>query len=390
MDKSERKNDAKPLEIEKQTNEAQHEKGDMGIESLNEKGNMGNNDNSQKKDKKKRKKESTEDDPESRKDKKKKRKSKKVTFSDKVDVFPNSDKDKENTNTKTDNLLRGKWFTPEEDKILKESVLDYIKSHDLGGEEEALKKILNCRSHPELKNCWKQIGARIPYRPHSAIYYRAHILFEQGEKGKWTEEETEYLRKSYKKHRNDWKKVAEELGKNRIHVKDKWRRIKFDNKKGGRWSQEEYQGLYDLVNLDLQMKVISEEKKSKHGMLRDNIPWTAISEKLSTRNDSTCCKKWYSQLTSSLVEEGKWSNVDDYRLIRALYDLDASCVEDVEWDRVLEHRSGDVCRKRWEQMVRHIGHHGSKPFSEQVEILSQRYCPDLEEVREEWDSKPLV
>ncbi|KAI3524063.1 hypothetical protein L1887_02694 [Cichorium endivia] len=401
MGKTERNDDERSLEIENKSlkapgNEdaAPHEKGNTGNESLHDKGNIGNDDNSRKKDKKKkRKRRSTEEkddtdcDPESRKKKKKKLKSKKVTFSGQVDVFPNSDTETKNPKPKKDNLLRGKRFTPEEDKIVKEAVLDYIKSHDLG--EDGLKKLLNCRSHPETRNCWKEIGARIPYRPHTAVSYRAHILFEQAEKREWTEEETEFLKKCYKKHGNNWKMVAEELGKHRIHVKDKWRRIKLENKKGGRWSQEEYQNLHDLVNLDLQMKVASEEKKStKHGMLRDNIPWGAISEKLSTRDNATCCKKWYKQLTSSLVDEGKWSNADDYRLIRGLYDLDAACVEDVDWDGVVENRSGDVCRKRWDQMVLHIGSNGSKPFSEQVEILSQRYCPDLAEVREDWDSRP--
>ncbi|KAL4590166.1 hypothetical protein LXL04_003088 [Taraxacum kok-saghyz] len=350
MAKTERNDDAMPLEIETESpkvpNDLPNEKKTETVSNQDEdesaiqhdKGNLGNNDNSVTKDKKKRKKESTEEDPEPKKETKRKRRSKKETVSD-----------------KTYNLIRGKRFTPEEDEIVKESVLDYIKAHDLG--PEGITKILNCSSYPEVKNCWKEIGSRLPNRPKTTIYYRAHILFEQDEKRKWTKEETEFLQQSYKKHGNNWKLVAEELGKHRIHVKDKWRRIKLDTKKSGRWTQEEYQGLYNLVNFNLQMKVVS-EKKSKHGMLRDNIPWSAISEKLTTRDTATCCEKWYSQMTSSLVDEGKWSNADDYRLIRRLYDVDAACVEDVDWDGVLEHRAGDVCRKRWDQMVLHIGHHG--------------------------------
>ncbi|KAJ0531083.1 putative transcription factor MYB-HB-like family [Helianthus annuus] len=283
---------------------------------------------------------------------------KKVSFSSHVETFPASDTQNEKSKTEEDNLVRGKRFTPEEDEIVKDAVLHYIKSHALG--EEGLNMVLNCHAYPQIRNCWREIGMCIPYRPHTAIYYRAHTLFERGEKRKWTKEETEFLQECYEKHGNDWKMVAKELGKNRVHVKDKWRRIKLSNKRRGKWSQEEYQNLYDLVNLDLQMKVVSQEKRSKHGMLRDDIPWGAISDKLSTRTDSTCCLKWYN----------------------------AACVEDVDWDSILEHRPGDVCRKRWDQMVLHIGYHGSKPFSEQVEILSERYCPDLTEIREAWDSKP--
>lgn len=53
-------------------------------------------------------------------------------------------------------------------------------------------------------------------------------------------------------------------------------------------------------------------------------------------------------------------------------------------------RSGEVCRRRWNQMVFHIGDHGNKSFAEQVEVLSKRYCPDLLEARESYDSKTTV
>ncbi|KAM0063350.1 putative transcription factor MYB-HB-like family [Helianthus debilis subsp. tardiflorus] len=319
---------------------------------------------------------------------KSKSKSKKVSFSGHVEVFPTSDTEPEKQ-TNEDGLVRGKRFTPEEDAIIKQAVLDYVTTKGLG--EEGLKMVLNCRSHKGMKNCWQEIGLCIPYRPHTAVYYRAHNLFERAETRSWTSEEIESLKEFHEKYGNDWKKIAEELGKHRFHVKDTWRRIKLANLKGGRWSQEEYQNLYDLVNLDLQMKISGEEKKkSKHGMLRDNIPWTAISEKLSTRSDATCCEKWYNQLTSSLVAEKKWSDADDYRMIGALYELDAGCVDDVDWDNVLEHRDGDVCLKRWNQMVKHIGDYGSKTFGEQVDILAERYCPDLAETREVWDKKPVV
>ncbi|KAK3205945.1 hypothetical protein Dsin_019991 [Dipteronia sinensis] len=110
----------------------------------------------------------------------------------------------------------------------------------------------------------------------------------------------------------------------------------------------------------------SEEKKSKHGMLRDNISWEAISEKLSTRTNSLCCLKWYDQLSSPLVKEGKWSDLDDYHLVNALSGFDACHIDDVDWDNLLEHRHGDICRKRWNQMVKHLGPYGTKPFAEQA------------------------
>ncbi|KDP44003.1 hypothetical protein JCGZ_05470 [Jatropha curcas] len=312
---------------------------------------------------------------------------KRVSFSENVEVFPSSDGPSDEE-TQKDKLVQGKRFSPEEDEMVKVAVLNYIDSHGLG--EEGLNMVLHCKKYPEVKNCWKEIGAALPWRPHSSVYYRAHILFQRDKKRKWTPEEVEFVQKFHEKYGSDWKTMAEILGKHRFHVKDTWRRIKLKNRKEGRWSQEEYQNLFDLVNKDLRLKALEEVKKSKHGMLRDNISWTAISDQLGTRTTPTCCLKWYNQLTSPMVAQGEWLDVDDYNLVIALYDLDACCMEDVDWDSLLEHRSGDLCRKRWSQMVKHIGEHGNKSFADQVEVLMQRYCPDVLEAREAHNSKPTV
>ncbi|KAJ8536621.1 hypothetical protein K7X08_035022 [Anisodus acutangulus] len=313
---------------------------------------------------------------------------KRVRFSGDVQIFPSSsDPSDENHEIEEENLVRGKRFSKLENEIVKEAVHKYIEIHNLG--EDGLKKILNSRSYPELKGCWKEIGSCIPYRPYISVYYRAQVLFRRSETRKWTEEEYEMVRKFQKEHGNNWKVLADELGKHRFHVKDTWRRLKLPNQKKGQWTQEEYQTLFDLVNTDLRLK-LSEEKKSKHGMLRDNIAWGAISDKLSTRTDANCCLKWYDQLTSPMVAKGEWADVDDYRLVDALFELDASCIEDVDWDNLLDHRPGEICRKRWNQMGLHIGQLGNRSFAEQVEVLAKRYRPDLAEVREAWDSKPVV
>ncbi|XP_062015993.1 DNA-binding protein REB1-like [Rosa rugosa] len=318
-----------------------------------------------------------------------KKASKRVSFADDVEVFSPFD----GPNDEHEDLVRGKRFSEEEDKIVKEAVLRYIEEHALG--DDGLNMVLRCKSHPEvknhqeLKNCWKDIGAALPWRPFKSVYYRAHILFERAEKRIWTPEEYEEVKKFHQDRGADWRTLGDKLGKHRIHVKDAWRRIKLPNQKKGRWSQEEYETLFDLVNMDLRMKVF-EEKKTKHGMLRDNICWEAISETLGTRTNAVCSMKWYNQLTSPLVSQKLWADIDDYRLLDALNSLDACCIEDVDWDDLLEHRPGDVCQKRWHQMVKHIGHHGLKSFPEQVEVLSKRYLADLIEAREIYASKPAV
>lgn len=50
-----------------------------------------------------------------------------------------------------------------------------------------------------------------------------------------------------------------------------------------------------------------------------------------------------------MVSKGLWANVDDYRLLDELVNLDAACVDDVDWDDLLDNRDGDACRSRWNQ-----------------------------------------
>jgi len=313
--------------------------------------------------------------------------SKRVSFCEDVEIFPSSDGPSDKKAVGEDGFVRGKRFSLEEDEMVKEAVLNYINVHGLGA--DGLNMVLNCKKHPAIKHCWKEIGAALPWRPRESVYYRAHILFERDQNSSWTPEEYDLIRKFHEKHGSDWKTLAEALGKHRFHVKDTWRRIKLINMKKGKWSQDEYQSLFDSVNLDLRLKAFV-ERKTKHGMLRDNISWTAISEKLETRTDALCCQKWYDQLTSPMVAEGKWLDTDDYRLLMELYDLDACCMEDVDWDNLLEHRSGELCRKRWNQMVKHLGDHRNKSFADQVDVLINRYCHDVLEAREAYNSKPAV
>ncbi|CAA0812901.1 myb family transcription factor [Striga hermonthica] len=295
------------------------------------------------------------------------RKSKKdVRFSNHFEVLPSPVNSNPAKGTvEGNNLVRGKRFMLAEDEIIKAAVNDYILSHDLG--DEGLDMVLNCRKHPEVRGCWKEIESSIPHRPTFSVYRRTQILFRRSPNRKWTEEEYEEVLKFYEEHD----------------------RIKLVNRKKGHWSQDEYQKLFDLVNIDLQAK-LGEEKKSQYGMLRGNIFWTSISDKLSTRTWEFCCKKWYKKLTSSMVAQGVGANSDDYRLISGLYSLDATCVEDVDWDGVVEGRDGKVFRKRWNRMALHLGRNGHKPFAKQVEISTRRYCPHLLEAREAWDSKPRV
>ncbi|KAM0822469.1 hypothetical protein ACQ4PT_071470 [Festuca glaucescens] len=308
-----------------------------------------------------------------------KNKGKRVSFADSAEVFRIEGREnEEGGSTDESKFVHGQRFTPEEDAILMEAIRDFTEMKQLG--EKGLEMIRSPRKHKELRRCWDVIGKSLPHRPHNAIYRRARTLLTRSDERKWTQEEKEYIRRFVGKNGTEWKTLAHELGKRPIHVKDTWRRIKSENLKKGSWAQDEYQKLFHLVNLDLRMKA-HQIKNPDNRKLRDNISWEAISDKLTTRNHKNCCLKWYDTLASPMVRKGIWADVDDYLLVEALQKDDDVCVEDVDWDSLLDHRSGEVCRQRWNQLVRGLGGHREKPFIEQVDVLSRRYCPEMIEYK---------
>ncbi|KAL3655378.1 hypothetical protein CASFOL_001164 [Castilleja foliolosa] len=66
-------------------------------------------------------------------------------------------------------------------------------------------------------------------------------------------------------HGNEWRVLAEGLGRARVHVKDAWRRIKLRHQRKGHWSQDEYQKLFNLVNVDLPRRKFSRRRDQSTG-----------------------------------------------------------------------------------------------------------------------------
>eukprot|EP01018_Ginkgo_biloba_P025731 Gb_06266 [translate_table: standard] len=316
------------------------------------------------------------------------KKQKRVTFSDQVQVFSAGDKKEQDIRVDTskvtpfvqnvgkDKLVWGKRFQREEDEAIKDAIDRYIKEHGLD-KEDGLHKILNCGKFPEVRNCWREIGARLHWRPLQSVYIRAHILYERASIRGWTEDELNLLKRLQATHGNKWKKISMVLGKSRYHVKDAWRRIKRGVMNKGHWSQDEYQKLFDLVNYNLLVKESLKEEKTSNRVLRDNISWEAIADEMATRDHVFCCKKWYYNLASSMVQTGEWENGDDHSLLERLLETNASDEEEVDWNDLLEQRSGETCLKRWKQMVKHLGEYRSIPFLEQLDLLVKRYAPHL-------------
>lgn len=335
-------------------------------------------------------------------EKKKEKNRKKVTFEDEIvvadyeqvsdvsyadqeevsDVLNESDQSGNNESSKDeDEEIWGQRFTPEEDEILKEAVWTYIKSKGWD-EHSGLEKVLNSNKHRDARNCWAEIKMCLPQRPRQAIRFRAHVLLESGgHLGKWSKEEEDFLKRLQSERGHKWREFSVILNRQRNAIKEKWRSLKRCGKseKNGGWTQDELQKLFKMVHESLRMNRLLATKKEKldRHILRDNIAWEKIADTIGTHNHGPCCSKWYYNLQSSLVADGLWANQDDFLLLESLLESGASAEEEVEWDNLLEHRSGQICLTRWKQMVKHLGENRTRQFLDKLDILARRYAPEL-------------
>ncbi|KAH7278444.1 hypothetical protein KP509_38G041200 [Ceratopteris richardii] len=291
--------------------------------------------------------------------KKRQQKNKKVTFDDRIAAAEEmrvrdapiearvSDRESFNESGYIQSLkddadeIWGVRFSPEEDEILKNAVWTYIRSKGWD-ENVGLERVLNSKQYKEARDCWTEIKLSLPHRPQQAVRRRARLLLEPGTHlGRWSKEEEALLRRLQNEQGSKWKEMSKILNRHRTCIKEKWRSLKRNGKRGrGGWAQDELQQLSDMVNKSLKLNRLQAERKDKidRHLLRDNIPWEVIADTLGTHDHGACCGKWYYHLQSSLVADGKWSNQDDFLLLKSLLESGASTEEEVDWNSLLEHR----------------------------------------------------
>ncbi|KAH9312530.1 hypothetical protein KI387_027565 [Taxus chinensis] len=298
---------------------------------------------------------------------------KKVTFSKEVEVCGEANG---SGNVDGSQIIWGKRFSQEEDQAIRDAVSKYIKEHGLD-EVEGLHMILNCMKQPKVRNCWKEIALALPRRPFKSVYNRGHLLYERSNERCWIKDEIDELKRLQNEHGKKWNKIAQVLGKSRYHVKDKWRAIKRGGLKRGRMSQDEYERLHYWVNYNKQLKLSEKGQEHTNRSRRDSLNWEAIADKMGTRDHAFCCKKWYRSFESPLIEAKLWKSGDDQILLRRLLEISASDEEAVDWDDLVEGRRGEICLKRWKEMVRHSGEYHSKPFCEKLDLVVKRFASEL-------------
>eukprot|EP00793_Prasinoderma_coloniale_P000286 PRCOL_00005270-RA len=262
----------------------------------------------------------------------------------------------------SDPALKGKRFSKEEDDALKAAIVDFLKDKGMPSNDEGIRSLLKKGS--KTVGAWGQLAEGVPGRCAKACLQRAQRKFDQfNYKGKWTKEEEERLRKFVEKSsgRPSWVVIGAQLERNEKAVANKWREIKLgENRKKGRWSEDEKTKLEQLVKESLARQGKTLEPNSTTVLLnasnqrqRDKIDWTAISDRMGTRTFTQCLEKWYNDIAPKLAaNDSEWSLKEENELLRAMWRTSPGDEGQVTWDTLMKRRTGTQCKARWREMVK--------------------------------------
>lgn len=135
------------------------------------------------------------------------------------------------------------------------------------------------------------------------LYYRMYDA--KNHRGKYSLEELQKLRDLRKQYGNDWQKIGAAMGRSAASIKDRCRHLKEDCN-SGLWTCEEEDSLSEAVYA-LTQSLPGENTVS-------GIPWTQVAQKVGTRSERQCRKKWLSYLNIKHVNGTEWAQEDEIHL----------------------------------------------------------------------------
>jgi hypothetical protein len=226
------------------------------------------------------------------------------------------------------------------------------------------------------RKAFLEIAKDFPTRNPKQIYGFATRYYDpNNHKGKWSEEEKEQLADLVELKGEKWTEIGEILERAGASCRDKWRSMR-DKYQRGDWTPEELAQLKQLVNEQLAAQGAAPGRGpgegNEHLPVRDNINWKAISLKLKTRSENTCCQKWY-RIAPDSVAAGEWGAGDDTTMVAALRRARAASEADVDWAGLVRGRTLSQIKRRFKDLRQAIPKNHKLTFAEVVQKLVEKH-----------------
>uniref|UniRef100_A0A8C9A1Y5 Myb-like domain-containing protein n=1 Tax=Prolemur simus TaxID=1328070 RepID=A0A8C9A1Y5_PROSS len=255
-------------------------------------------------------------------------------------------------------------FSVKENKQLEKNVQEFLS---LTGIETA-DKLLHTDRYPEERSTITDLKRKYSFRLHigkgiarpwKLIYYRAKKMFDVNNyKGRYSEEDTEKLKRYHSLHGNDWKKIGEMVARSSLSVALKFSQIQRNR---GVWRKTETQKLIKAVEEVILKKMSLEELNEMDSRLQEapegrlsivreklyrGISWIEVEAKVETRNWMQCKSKWMEILTKRMtngvnIYHGVNALQAKINLIERLYKVNIEDANEIDWED-LANAIGDV------------------------------------------------
>lgn len=126
--------------------------------------------------------------------------------------------------------LKTGLFSAEELALLQKSIVDYSVENDLT--EADLSELLSKSCGDKFKKAWVEIAQVLPDRKVQSCMAVCRRKFNPNNyKGKWSQEEEDYLLEFVESKGRHWEEIAKELGRTALNVRDKYKELGEGNHK---------------------------------------------------------------------------------------------------------------------------------------------------------------
>ncbi|KXS17479.1 hypothetical protein M427DRAFT_252248 [Gonapodya prolifera JEL478] len=267
-----------------------------------------------------------------------------------------------------------KKFTDEEKAKMLAAVKRFMAEHDIP--EDDLEELVFVRKKRgrDAKNClalFAELATLFPDRKREDVRKAVQRLCDpNGGKGKWTAEEDELLRQNYALLGPRWTQIAQIIGRTVMSVQTRFTKLlAYDsNVRLGKFTAEEKIAFRTAID-DL---VAEGEEFVEDSM----IFWNKVAERMGTRSEMQCWKKWRDTGRSQYFSGRKpWTQEDSLKLLQKLLDLNVTDETAVNWRNFEEngfHWSTNILYKKWNSMNDALPQPRPGTFRERIKAAMER------------------
>ena len=197
------------------------------------------------------------------------------------------------------------------------------------------------------KNFWSKVAVHIPHRSVESVYDHARRrLSTKNYKGKWSSGDLTKLNEYVKIYGKSWTKIGTLLNRLPSACYDKWRDAlkNGDNRKKGKWTQEERCKLIQLVTFQA-----NHEKIKKSGTEKI-IKWTFLAEKIGSRSYLQCRNEWARFFSPG--SKLKLTIIDSFNLLKSISSSHISDETEIKWNNILKGIPSHKTYNRWRSLCK--------------------------------------